>query len=175
MLDSRKRLTDDQTTGGNAHSGTAGAVDGGSVNSGDNGGMPTLLNMESNNAGDGGGSTSGCTAGGKGASGGNASSGDSGTAKGGEVDGSGGMVNMYSSKAPSVWFDVLPHSSLHQTTREQLGNHRPDVQKLETPPVQESTRMAKKPLLLRKPPPAYFVHTLRLLLPHRQFIRTYQV
>lgn len=60
--------------------------------------MPTLMNMNSNNAGSGGGSSTGCAAGGKGASGGNASSGDSGTATGGRVKGSGGMMNIDSSK-----------------------------------------------------------------------------
>ena len=95
---SRKRLDDSQTTGGNAHTGKAGAVDGGSVDSGDNGGMPTLMNINSNNAGTGGGSTTGCAASGKGATGGNASSGDSGTATGGDVRGTGGMMNVDSSK-----------------------------------------------------------------------------
>ncbi|KIP12634.1 hypothetical protein PHLGIDRAFT_124141 [Phlebiopsis gigantea 11061_1 CR5-6] len=94
-----KRLDDGQTTGGNAHTGTAGAVDGGSVDSGDNGGMPTVMNLNSNNAGSGGGSSTGCAAGGKGASGGNASSGDSGTATGGRVKGSGGMMNVDSNNA----------------------------------------------------------------------------
>lgn len=93
-----KRLDDTQTTGGNAHTGTAGAVDGGSVDSGDNGGMPTIMNLNSNNAGSGGGSDTGCAAGGKGATGGNASSGDSGTATGGKVRGSGGMMNVDSSE-----------------------------------------------------------------------------
>lgn len=93
-----KRLDDGQTTGGNAHTGTAGAVDGGSVDSGDNGGMPTLMNLNSNNAGSGGGSDTGCATGGLGESGGNASSGDSGTATGGRVNGSGGMMNVDSSK-----------------------------------------------------------------------------
>jgi hypothetical protein len=93
-----KRLDDNQTTGGNAHTGTSGAVDGGSVDSGDNGGMPTIMNVDSNNAGTGGESTTGCAAGGKGATGGNASSGDSGNATGGRVRGSGGMINMDSSE-----------------------------------------------------------------------------
>lgn len=60
--------------------------------------MPTLMNLNSNNAGSGGGSSTGCAAGGKGATGGNASSGDSGTATGGRVRGSGGMMNVDSSK-----------------------------------------------------------------------------
>ncbi|KAI0095305.1 hypothetical protein BDY19DRAFT_902278 [Irpex rosettiformis] len=94
-----KRLDDSQTTGGNAHTGKSGDVSGGSVDSGDNGGMPTLMNINSNNAGDGGGSTAGCAVGGKGESGGNASSGDSGRATGGRVQGSGGMVNMDSNNA----------------------------------------------------------------------------
>ncbi|THH02901.1 hypothetical protein EW026_g99 [Hermanssonia centrifuga] len=94
-----KRLDDGQTAGGNAHSGTSGAVDGGNVDSGDNGGMPTLMNVNSNNAGSGGGSSTGCASGGKGAEGGNASSGNSGTAYGGEVQGSGGMMNIDSNNA----------------------------------------------------------------------------
>ncbi|KAF7789883.1 hypothetical protein EIP86_000831 [Pleurotus ostreatoroseus] len=98
----RKRLDDSQTTGGNAHTGKAGAVDGGSVDSGDNGGMPTLMNINSNNAGTGGGSTTGCAASGKGATGGNASSGDSGTATGGDVRGTGGMMNVDSNNAGSA-------------------------------------------------------------------------
>ena len=68
------------------------------MDSGDNGGMPTLMNINSNNAGTGGGSTTGCAASGKGATGGNASSGDSGTATGGDVRGTGGMMNVDSSK-----------------------------------------------------------------------------
>ncbi len=93
-----KRLDDGQTAGGNAHSGTSGAVDGGNVDSGDNGGMPTLMNVNSNNAGSGGGSSTGCASGGKGAEGGNASSGNSGTAYGGEVQDSCGMMNIVSSE-----------------------------------------------------------------------------
>ncbi|GJE85966.1 hypothetical protein PsYK624_020460 [Phanerochaete sordida] len=94
-----KRLDDGQTTGGNAHTGTAGAVDGGSVVTGDNGGMPTLMNVNSNNGGRGGGSTTGCASGGLGKTGGNASSGDSGSATGGHVSGSGGMMNVDSNNA----------------------------------------------------------------------------
>ncbi|KAI0803087.1 hypothetical protein BC629DRAFT_1591179 [Irpex lacteus] len=94
-----KRLDDGLTTGGNAHTGSSGNVSGGSVDSGDNGGMPTLMNVNSNNAGSGGGSTAGCAIGGKGATGGNASSGNSGEAHGGQVRGSGGMVNMDSNNA----------------------------------------------------------------------------
>ncbi|EKM60909.1 uncharacterized protein PHACADRAFT_24140 [Phanerochaete carnosa HHB-10118-sp] len=94
-----KRLDDGQTTGGNAHTGTAGAVDGGSVYTGDNGGMPTIMNLNSNNGGSGGGSSTGCASGGLGATGGNASSGDSGSATGGHVSGSGGMMNVDSNNA----------------------------------------------------------------------------
>lgn len=94
-----KRLDDSATTGGNAHTGTAGAVDGGSVYTGDNGGMPTIMNVNSNNGGRGGGSSTGCASGGLGATGGNASSGDSGSATGGHVSGSGGMMNVDSNNA----------------------------------------------------------------------------
>lgn len=97
FLISGKRTDDTQTTGGNAHSGKAGNVDGGSVDSGDNGGMFTLMNIHSNNAGTGGTSDPGCAVAGKGVGGGNASSGDTGTATGGKVEGSGGMMNIDSS------------------------------------------------------------------------------
>ena len=56
------------------------------------------VGVAGNNAGGGGGSRTGCTSAGKGATGGNASSGDSGTAYGGDVVGSGGMMNVDSSE-----------------------------------------------------------------------------
>jgi hypothetical protein len=82
-------------------------VDGGSVDSGDNGGLPTIANFNSNNAGNGGGSTAGCAVGGKGATGGNASSGDSGTATGGKVHGSGGAINVDSSRLLHYVYNVV--------------------------------------------------------------------
>lgn len=91
--------------GGNAHSGNSGNVNGGSVYNPDttgNQGMPVLMNMNSNNAGTGGGSESGCAGAGKSGSsgvGGNASSGSSGDAHGGSVNGPpSGMINMDSSQ-----------------------------------------------------------------------------
>lgn len=60
------------------------------------------MNINSNNAGTGGGSRTGCAAAGKGTTGGNASSGNSGTAKGGSVSGSGGMMNVDSSEYSSA-------------------------------------------------------------------------
>ncbi|KAI0082204.1 hypothetical protein K474DRAFT_841604 [Panus rudis PR-1116 ss-1] len=100
-----KRVSDDSTMGGNAHTGNSGNVSGGSVNNPDstmNEGMPTIMNVNSYNAGTGGKSASGCAASGKSASGagGNASSGNSGNAEGGSVGGSpSGMINMNSSNA----------------------------------------------------------------------------
>ncbi|CAL1696573.1 unnamed protein product [Somion occarium] len=101
-----KRMDDSGTLGGNAHSGNSGNVDGGSVYNPDttmNEGMPTLMNMNSNNAGTGGGSKSGCAGAGKtssAGSGGNASSGNSGTAHGGSVSGApSGMINVDSNNA----------------------------------------------------------------------------
>jgi len=101
-----KRLSDAQTMGGNAHSGNSGSTNGGSVYNPDetnNQGMPVIMNMNSNNAGLGGASTSGCAASGRGSkvgTGGNASSGNSGSAVGGNVEGSpGGMVNVNSNNA----------------------------------------------------------------------------
>ncbi|KAH8100574.1 hypothetical protein BXZ70DRAFT_937887 [Cristinia sonorae] len=102
----KKRLGDDKTMGGNAHSGSSGAVNGGSVYNSDptqNEGMPVIMNLNSNNAGLGGESTSGCAASGKSGKaglGGNASSGNSGNAMGGSVDGPpSGMFNMNSNNA----------------------------------------------------------------------------
>ncbi|KAI0768454.1 hypothetical protein BD413DRAFT_479340 [Trametes elegans] len=102
-----KRTTDDGTLGGNAYTGSSGDVDGGDVvNQGDNYGMPTLMNMNSNNAGAGGDSTSGCAAGGHGngnrGAGGNAYSGSSGNAQGGGVWNSGGVMNVDSNNAGSA-------------------------------------------------------------------------
>ncbi|CDO72397.1 hypothetical protein BN946_scf184977.g96 [Trametes cinnabarina] len=101
-----KRTTDDGTLGGNAYTGNSGDVNGGDVvNEGDNFGMPTLMNMNSNNAGAGGGSLSGCAGGGYGGSrgaGGNAYSGSSGNAEGGEVFNSGGVMNVDSNNAGSA-------------------------------------------------------------------------
>ncbi|KAH9846050.1 hypothetical protein C2E23DRAFT_744969 [Lenzites betulinus] len=98
-----KRTGDDGTLGGNAYTGSSGDVDGGSVvNQGNNMGMPTIMNMNSNNGGAGGGSHSGCANGGQGAdrgSGGNAYSGSTGSADGGEVFNSGGVMNVDSNNA----------------------------------------------------------------------------
>ncbi|KAI0824175.1 hypothetical protein BC628DRAFT_1380143 [Trametes gibbosa] len=99
-----KRTDDNGTLGGNAYTGNSGDVDGGDVvNQGNNFGAPTILNMNSNNAGSGGESMSGCAFGGRGntdrGSGGNAYSGSSGTAEGGNVFNSGGMMNVDSNNA----------------------------------------------------------------------------
>jgi len=98
-----KRMDDSETMGGNAHTGSTGSVNGGSVHNSDptlNEGMPTMLNLNSNNAGLGGTSQSGCAGSGKNSDkgvGGNASSGNTGNAVGGNVDGApSGMVNMNS-------------------------------------------------------------------------------
>ena len=96
-----KRTTDDGTLGGNAYTGNSGNVNGGDVVNHGNSGMPTLFNMNSNNAGAGGGSLSGCANGGHGngrGSGGNAYSGSSGDAEGGSVWNSGGVMNIDSSE-----------------------------------------------------------------------------
>ncbi|PCH33481.1 ATG16-domain-containing protein [Wolfiporia cocos MD-104 SS10] len=99
--------TDDRgTMGGNAYTGDSGDVSGGSIENigGDNAGMPTLMNINSNNAGAGGTSESGCAAGGHdendagaggnaSGAGGNAYSGSAGNAEGGSVSNVGGMVN----------------------------------------------------------------------------------
>ncbi|KAI8995467.1 hypothetical protein BD414DRAFT_410190 [Trametes punicea] len=101
-----KRTTDDGTLGGNAYTGNSGDVNGGDVvNQGNNFGMPTLMNMNSNNAGTGGGSISGCSSGGHGSgrgAGGNAYSGSSGNAEGGNVWNSGGVMNIDSNNAGSA-------------------------------------------------------------------------
>ncbi|KAL1952145.1 hypothetical protein VTO73DRAFT_1294 [Trametes versicolor] len=94
-----KRTDDDGTLGGNAYTGSSGDVNGGDVvNQGSNFGMPTIMNMNSNNAGNGGGSQSGCASGGHGndgrGAGGNAYSGSSGNAIGGSVYNSGAVMNM---------------------------------------------------------------------------------
>ncbi|EMD41678.1 hypothetical protein CERSUDRAFT_90250 [Gelatoporia subvermispora B] len=98
-----KRLDDAATNGGNAYTGDSGNVDGGSVlNEAINDGMPTLLNMNSNNAGEGGFSGSGCAAGGYGnldGGGGNGYAGSSGSARGGSVKNVGGMMNVNSNNA----------------------------------------------------------------------------
>ncbi|OCH96628.1 hypothetical protein OBBRIDRAFT_14517 [Obba rivulosa] len=98
-----KRLNDADTLGGNAYTGDSGNVDGGSViNEAINYGMPTILNMNSNNAGGGGFSGSGCSAGGFGdhnGGGGNGYSGSSGNARGGDVENVGGMMNVNSNNA----------------------------------------------------------------------------
>ncbi|KAI0724380.1 hypothetical protein C8T65DRAFT_734014 [Cerioporus squamosus] len=99
-----KRTDDNGTMGGNAYTGDSGDVNGGDVdNTSNNYGMPTIWNMNSNNGGDGGQSQSGCSNGGHGdgdrGAGGNAYSGKSGNAQGGEVVGSGGMMNIDSNNA----------------------------------------------------------------------------
>lgn len=78
-------------------------MSGGSIaNIANNEGMPTLMNVNSNNAGLGGTSMSGCAAGGytdKDAAAGNAYSGSAGNAEGGTVSNVGGMVNYDSNNA----------------------------------------------------------------------------
>ncbi|TFY59441.1 hypothetical protein EVJ58_g5770 [Rhodofomes roseus] len=103
-LSSFYRRTDDaDTMGGNAYTGNSGDVSGGSItNIANNDGMPTLMNIDSNNAGLGGTSASGCAAGGytdQNGAGGNAYSGSAGNAEGGSVNNVGGMVNMGSNNA----------------------------------------------------------------------------
>ncbi len=107
-----KRTDDNSTLGGNAYTGNSGDVDGGDVvNQGDNYGMPTMLNMNSNNAGSGGNSVAGCANGGHGngrGSGGNAYSGSSGNAQGGSVFNSGAIMNIDSSAFYLIYgLDVL--------------------------------------------------------------------
>lgn len=91
--------------GGNAYTGSTGDVSGGAVtNIAGNDGMPTIMNINSNNAGAGGTSASGCAGGGYSDStgaGGNGYSGSSGNAEGGSVSNVGGMVNMNSSESSS--------------------------------------------------------------------------
>ncbi|KAH9937516.1 uncharacterized protein B0H18DRAFT_200331 [Fomitopsis serialis] len=98
-----RRTNDDDTMGGNAYTGNSGDVSGGSIeNIANNDGMPTLMNIGSNNAGLGGTSTSGCATGGytdQNGAGGNAYSGSAGNAEGGSVNNVGGMVNMNSNNA----------------------------------------------------------------------------
>lgn len=107
--------------GGNAYTGSTGDVSGGSIeNIASNDGMPTLMNINSNNAGAGGTSESGCSAGGyssdashgtngdsgsdaSNGAGGNAYSGSTGDAEGGSVNNVGGMVNMDSSELIYSW------------------------------------------------------------------------
>ncbi|KZT74793.1 hypothetical protein DAEQUDRAFT_760808 [Daedalea quercina L-15889] len=103
-VNSYGRRTDDaDTMGGNAYTGNSGDVSGGSIaNIANNEGMPTLMNVNSNNAGLGGTSTSGCAAGGytdQNGAGGNAYSGSAGNAEGGSVSNVGGMFNMNSNNA----------------------------------------------------------------------------
>lgn len=103
-----KRTGDEGTLGGNAYTGSSGDVDGGDVvNQGNNFGMPTIMNMNSNNAGPGGTTKSGCASGGQGnsdrGSGGNAYSGSSGNAIGGSVWNSGGVMNVDSSACNGVY------------------------------------------------------------------------
>lgn len=111
------RTDDADTMGGNAYTGSTGDVSGGSIeNIASNDGMPTLMNINSNNAGAGGTSESGCSAGGyssdashgtngdsgsdaSNGAGGNAYSGSTGGAEGGSVNNVGGMVNMDSNNA----------------------------------------------------------------------------
>ena len=70
------------------------------MNEADNFGTPTLLNVNSNNGGDGGRSFAGCAVAGQGSdrgAGGNAHSGTAGTAYGGSVWNSGAVANFGSS------------------------------------------------------------------------------
>ncbi|KZT06795.1 uncharacterized protein LAESUDRAFT_137380 [Laetiporus sulphureus 93-53] len=95
-----KRTDDADTMGGNGYTGSTGDVSGGSIsNIANNDGMPTLMNINSNNAGAGGTSASGCASGGHTnttGAGGNAYSGSTGKAEGGSVSNVGGMINMNS-------------------------------------------------------------------------------
>lgn len=98
-----RRTDDADTLGGNAYTGNSGDVNGGSIaNIANNEGMPTIMNVDSNNAGLGGTSMSGCATGGytdKSSAAGNAYSGTAGDAKGGTVSDVGGMVNYGSNNA----------------------------------------------------------------------------
>ncbi|CCM02797.1 uncharacterized protein FIBRA_04908 [Fibroporia radiculosa] len=98
-----RRTSDEDTSGGNAYTGSTGDVSGGSIeNVSETPVMPTIMNINSNNGGAGGYSESGCASGGKtndsGAAG-NAYSGSTGNAEGGKVSGVGGMVNWNSNNA----------------------------------------------------------------------------
>lgn len=98
------RRTDDASTmGGNAYTGNSGDVSGGSIaNIANNDGMPTIMNIDSNNAGLGGTSSSGCASGGytdQNGAAGNAYSGSAGNAEGGNVSNVGGMFNYNSNNA----------------------------------------------------------------------------
>jgi len=98
-----RRTDDADTMGGNAYTGNSGDVSGGSIeNIASSDGMPTLMNINSNNAGLGGASASGCATGGytnQNGAGGNAYSGSAGNAEGGSVNNVGGMINMDSNNA----------------------------------------------------------------------------
>lgn len=82
--------------------------------------MPTIMNMNSNNAGNGGGSQSGCASGGHGndgrGAGGNAYSGSSGNAIGGSVYNSGAVMNMDSSTCNDVCHLIFEADIRLQTT-----------------------------------------------------------
>ncbi|KAI0728663.1 hypothetical protein C8Q72DRAFT_944513 [Fomitopsis betulina] len=97
------RTDDADTLGGNAYTGNSADASGGSITDISNdAGMPTLMNIDSNNAGIGGTSTSGCASGGyttKSAAAGNAYSGSAGNAEGGSVSEVGGMINYESNNA----------------------------------------------------------------------------
>ncbi|GBE78179.1 hypothetical protein BKA93DRAFT_303091 [Sparassis latifolia] len=103
-----KRTTDADTLGGNAYTGSTGDASGGGVsNVSNDAGMPTIMNVNSNNAGLGGTSASGCSSGGLGnnnGAGGNAYSGSSGNAEGGSVSNVGGMFNMDSNNGGAAGY-----------------------------------------------------------------------
>ncbi|KAH8100575.1 hypothetical protein BXZ70DRAFT_937888 [Cristinia sonorae] len=90
-----RRVTDDQTAGGNAHTGNTGDVDSGNINN-IAGSDSTITNMGGNNVPQAGQTVSGDARGGRGRNlgpGGNASSGNTGTANGGYVNNDAGVVN----------------------------------------------------------------------------------
>lgn len=130
----KKRISDLDTLGGNAHSGNTGEVSGGSVaNLAENDGMPTLMNMNSNNAGMGGTSSAcGATGGHSNAKGfgGNAYAGSAGKAIGGSVENSGGIINMGSSASfhsDDFRGRLITDSHESQTTPVMQGTPKQDV------------------------------------------------
>ena len=94
------------------------------------------MNINSNNAGGGGGSRTGCAGAGKGATGGNASSGNSGTAQGGDVRGSGGMMNVDSSTCFSLHLTYSANLSA-QTTPAWRAKVRPAALSQEIQPTRK--------------------------------------
>ncbi|KAI0082205.1 hypothetical protein K474DRAFT_1655548 [Panus rudis PR-1116 ss-1] len=94
QFDHRKRLSDDQTAGGNAHTGSTGDVSSGNINN-EAGPDSTIVNDSGGNIPAAGESISGDATGGNGRGegpGGNATTGDSGDAEGGSINNDAGMV-----------------------------------------------------------------------------------